>query len=96
MPCWPNALAPGHFPKKTLFEWNALATRDTGGKTPDDLVWETPEGIPVKPLYTAADLEGLELDTLSGFPPFTRGPRATMYAYRPWTIRQSLFVDVRR
>jgi methylmalonyl-CoA mutase len=77
------------FPKKTLADWNALATKDTGGKkTPDDLVWETPEGIPVKPLYTAADLEGLELDVLPGFAPYTRGPRATMYAYRPWTIRQ--------
>ena len=49
----------------------------------------TPEGIAVKPLYTAQDLEKLEsLDTLPGFAPFMRGPRATMYAVRPWTIRQ--------
>ena len=49
----------------------------------------TPEGIPVKPLYTAADLEELEnVDTLPGFAPFMRGPRATMYTGRPWTVRQ--------
>ena len=59
------------------------------GKPADSLVWTTPEGIRVKPLYTAADLEGLEhLDSLPGFPPYLRGPRATMYANRPWTIRQ--------
>ena len=53
------------------------------------LDWTTPEGIVVKPLYTAADLEGLEtLGSLPGFPPFTRGPKATMYAGRPWTVRQ--------
>ena len=59
------------------------------GHAPDDLTWRTPEGIDVKPLYTAADLEGLEhLDALPGFPPFVRGPRASMYAGRPWTLRQ--------
>ncbi|MDF2767132.1 MAG: scpA 2, partial [Rhodospirillales bacterium] len=56
--------------------------------SPDTLVWDTPEGIPVKPLYTADDLAGLELETLPGFAPYTRGPRATMYSHRPWTIRQ--------
>jgi methylmalonyl-CoA mutase len=76
------------FPKKTLADWTALATKDTGGASPDSLVWDTPEGIPVKPLYTADDLAGLELDTLPGFAPYTRGPRATMYSHRPWTIRQ--------
>ncbi|EWY40203.1 methylmalonyl-CoA mutase [Skermanella stibiiresistens SB22] len=76
------------FPKKTLADWTALATKDTGGAAPDTLVWDTPEGIPVKPLYTADDLAGLELDTLPGFAPYTRGPRATMYTHRPWTIRQ--------
>ncbi|HYH22717.1 MAG TPA: methylmalonyl-CoA mutase [Azospirillum sp.] len=77
------------FPKKTLADWQALAAKDIGadGK-PDDLIWHTPEGLDVKPLYTAADLDGIALDTLPGFPPFTRGPRATMYAHRPWTIRQ--------
>ncbi len=56
---------------------------------PDRLIRQTPEGIPVKPLYTAADLEGLEaVDSLPGFDPFLRGVRATMYSNRPWTIRQ--------
>ncbi|HSK38982.1 MAG TPA: methylmalonyl-CoA mutase, partial [Arenibaculum sp.] len=76
------------FPKKTLADWEALATKDTGGRHPDTLAWETPEGIRVKPLYTAADLEAIGAETLPGFPPFVRGPRATMYAQRPWTLRQ--------
>jgi len=69
--------------------WRELASAELKGIDPDTLVWETPEGIPVKPLYTAADLEGLEaVDTLPGVPPFVRGVRATMYANRPWTVRQ--------
>ncbi|QCO17099.1 methylmalonyl-CoA mutase (plasmid) [Azospirillum brasilense] len=77
------------FPKKTQADWQTLATKDLGANgTLDDLVWKTPEGLDVKALYTADDLEGLELDSLPGFPPFTRGPRATMYAVKPWTIRQ--------
>jgi len=77
------------FPKKTLEDWRALASRELKGGDPEDLVWQTPEGISVKPLYTAADLEALEgLDSLPGFPPYLRGPRATMYAQRPWTLRQ--------
>jgi methylmalonyl-CoA mutase len=66
-----------------------LAAKELRGADPDTLVWTTPEGIPVKPLYTAADLEDLEaVGTLPGFEPFLRGVRATMYANRPWTIRQ--------
>jgi methylmalonyl-CoA mutase len=77
------------FPKSSLEAWRALAAKELKGGDPDGLVWQTPEGIPVKPLYTAEDLEGLEgLDTLPGMAPYTRGPRATMYAGRPWTIRQ--------
>ena len=77
------------FPKKTLDEWRAAAERELRGGNPDDLTWRTLEGIDVKPLYTAADLESLEgLDSLPGMPPFRRGPRATMYAARPWTVRQ--------
>ncbi|MEK9971643.1 MAG: methylmalonyl-CoA mutase family protein, partial [Ferrovibrio sp.] len=69
--------------------WAKLAQKELGDKPLTDLVWTTPEGIKVKPLYTAADLEGLEgLDTLPGVDPFTRGVRGTMYANRPWTIRQ--------
>ena len=76
-------------PRKTLDDWHAAAREDLRGADPDRLIWETPEGIRVKPLYTAADLERLEpLDSLPGFAPFLRGPRATMYANRPWTIRQ--------
>ena len=74
---------------QNLEMWRALASKDLKGADPDSLIWSTPEGIPVKPLYTAADLEGLEaVDTLPGLPPFVRGVRATMYAGRPWTIRQ--------
>lgn len=77
------------WPKKTLDDWQALAAKEGKGAGADDLVWQTPEGIAVKPLYTAADLEGLEtVGSLPGFAPFTRGPRATMYAGRPWTLRQ--------
>ncbi len=77
------------FPKKTIADWEALASKDLKGVSPDTLAWETPENIRVKPLYTAADLEGLaDLDSLPGFAPFIRGPRATMYSYRPWTVRQ--------
>ena len=73
----------------TPSNWAELATKQLKGKTPDDLTWHTPEDIPVKPLYTAADLEGLEYtDTLPGISPYIRGPQATMYAARPWTIRQ--------
>jgi methylmalonyl-CoA mutase len=74
---------------KTVQDWQDLAKRELKGGDPADLVWQTPEGIAVKPIYTAADLEGLEtLETLPGFPPYLRGPRATMYANRPWTLRQ--------
>ena len=69
--------------------WTELATKELRGKPLEDLTWKTLEGIEVKPLYTEADLEGL--DHLGGIPgegPFTRGVKATMYAGRPWTIRQ--------
>ena len=72
-----------------LNTWRDLASKELKGADPDSLTWETPEGIAVKPLYTAADLEGLALsDTIPGDFPFLRGPRATMYANRPWTLRQ--------
>ena len=70
-------------------KWTDLATKLLKGKSPDSLDWMTPEGIRVKPLYTAEDLEGMEhVNTLPGLSPFVRGPMATMYAGRPWTIRQ--------
>jgi methylmalonyl-CoA mutase len=75
--------------KKALSDWQERATRELKGRLPDELTWETPEGIPVKPLYTSADLERVQhLGTLPGEAPFIRGPRSTMYAGRPWTIRQ--------
>jgi methylmalonyl-CoA mutase len=75
--------------KPSLNEWQELASKELRGKPLENLTWETPEGIAVKPLYTAADLEGLEhLNSLPGFAPFVRGPKATMYAGRPWTVRQ--------
>jgi methylmalonyl-CoA mutase len=68
--------------------WNELAAKELKGD-PASLVWATPEGIPVQPVYTAADLEGLEqVSTMPGFDPYLRGVRATMYSNRPWTIRQ--------
>ncbi|MCW9003124.1 MAG: methylmalonyl-CoA mutase, partial [Rhodospirillales bacterium] len=76
-------------PERTLTDWREAVEKDLKGRAADTLDWETPEGITVKPLYTAEDLEGLEhIDSLPGFAPFVRGPRATMYANRPWTIRQ--------
>ncbi|HEY5700643.1 MAG TPA: methylmalonyl-CoA mutase [Gammaproteobacteria bacterium] len=77
------------FSKKSLSDWRAAAEKELGNQSLEELVWQTPEGIAVKPLYTAEDLDGLaHLDALPGFPPFVRGPRATMYAYKPWTLRQ--------
>ncbi len=77
------------FPEKTLRDWLEAAEKELGGKSVATLSWQTLEGIAVKPLYTAEDLERLEsLGSLPGFPPFTRGVRATMYANRPWTLRQ--------
>jgi methylmalonyl-CoA mutase len=77
------------FPKPDLAAWAALAAKELKGAAPDTLTRLRPEGLAVKPLYTEADLEGLEQQgSLPGFAPFLRGPRATMYANRPWTIRQ--------
>ena len=76
-------------PRPTLQDWATQATQELRGQPLESIHWATPEGIELKPLYTAADLEALEqVDTLPGFFPFIRGPRATMYANRPWTIRQ--------
>ena len=73
----------------TLEQWQAAARKSAPGGDLDALNWHTPDGITVKPLYTADDLQGLaHADTLPGFAPYLRGPQATMYAVRPWTIRQ--------
>ena len=70
-------------------KWKDLATKELRGKPLESLDWKTPEGIAVKPLYTTEDLKKMEhLDSMPGLEPYLRGPRATMYAGRPWTIRQ--------
>ena len=72
-----------------LQQWQALAAKELKGASPESLTWHTLEGIAVKPLYTEEDVAGLDhLGTIPGAAPFTRGVRATMYAGRPWTIRQ--------
>ncbi len=80
------------FTPATLAQWQKAAAKSAPGGDVAALDWTTPEGIRVKPLYTAADTAALvqpELaDTLPGFAPYIRGPQATMYAVRPWTIRQ--------
>ncbi len=73
----------------SLEDWRALAQKQLKGRSPDELTWNTAEGIDVKPLYTREDVENLpHVDSLPGMEPFLRGPQATMYAGRPWTIRQ--------
>ena len=77
------------FQPATLTLWQKAAAKSAPGGDVQGLNWTTPEGLVVKPLYTAADIAGLPYtDTLPGFEPFIRGPQATMYAVRPWTIRQ--------
>jgi methylmalonyl-CoA mutase len=72
-----------------LQKWKDLATKQLRGKSLDALDWDTPEGILVNPLYTAQDVAGMpHVNTLPGIAPYVRGPMATMYAGRPWTIRQ--------
>lgn len=67
--------------------WANLARKQLKGKNPEDLIWKTPEGISIKPVYTQADTAEVK-DELPGVHPYTRGPYPTMYTYRPWTIRQ--------
>lgn len=73
---------------KTKRDWIDLATKDLKGKDPKVLDWETLEGITIKPLYTGEDVPAEAAGEIPGFAPFTRGVRSTMYAGRPWTIRQ--------
>ncbi len=77
------------FEKKTISDWETQAKKEKKTDNLSNFKWDTPEGISVKPLYTAADTANLETaDTLPGLAPFVRGPMATMYAGRPWTVRQ--------
>jgi methylmalonyl-CoA mutase len=78
-----------HTKRPTAAEWEAAVARLLEGKPLSTLNWTTPEGLSVKPLYTAADIQGLPaIDSLPGFEPYVRGPQPTMYCGRPWTIRQ--------
>ena len=75
--------------KSNKKDWEKKVAEELNGEPIDSLIWETLEGIDVKPLYTADDLEEIShLDSFPGLPPYLRGPRATMYAKRPWTVRQ--------
>ena len=77
------------FDSNNLDAWEKAAAKHSPGGDVKNLNWNTPEGLAVKPLYTKADVEGLEFaDTLPGFAPYLRGPQPTMYAVKPWTIRQ--------
>ena len=77
------------FDSNNLDAWEKSAAKHSPGGDASNLNWKTPEGLAVKPLYTKADVEGLEFaDTLPGFAPYLRGPQPTMYAVKPWTIRQ--------
>ena len=83
-----NAINP-QFANASLDAWAKAAAKSAPGGALDALNWHTPDGITVKPLYTAADTQDLPYaNTLPGFEPYLRGPQATMYAVRPWTIRQ--------
>ena len=73
----------------SMKDWEKQASSELDGGASSSIHWKTAEGIEIKPLYTAEDLEKFGYtESLSGFSPFTRGPRSTMYAGRPWTIRQ--------
>ena len=75
--------------KDRLEKWKFLAEKELKDKSIDSLNWETPEDINIKPLYTENDLKKLDhLNELPGLDNYSRGPRATMYAGRPWTLRQ--------
>ena len=85
----PASSAPDNFKPATLADWAKAAAKSAPGGNVDALNWRTPDGIAVKPLYTADDVKDLpHTHTLPGFEPYLRGPQATMYAVRPWTIRQ--------
>ncbi|MDO8713216.1 MAG: methylmalonyl-CoA mutase [Polynucleobacter sp.] len=80
---WPDV------PESTLDAWKKSAQKSAPNGDVDKLGWQTPDGIHLKALYTAEDIEGLQYThSLPGFEPFVRGPQATMYSVRPWTIRQ--------
>ncbi len=89
IPAMNDPIKPDEFKSASLADWAKAAAKSAPGGNVDALNWQTPDGIAVKPLYTAEDLKDLpHTNTMPGFEPFIRGPQATMYAVRPWTIRQ--------
>ena len=76
------------FDKKSINDWQMLAQKELRDRPLDELAWDTPEDIKVKPIYTKSDVDEALADQMPGFAPYTRGVRASMYAGRPWTIRQ--------
>jgi methylmalonyl-CoA mutase len=85
----PANSSPDNFKTASLADWQKAAAKSAPGGNVDALNWHTPDGIAVKPLYTAEDVKDLpHTNTLPGFEPYLRGPQATMYAVRQWTIRQ--------
>lgn len=85
--CLLHTSVPCQDPDQLHPEWASLAKKQLKGKNPEDLIWHTPEGLDIKPVYTQGDSDGRR-DELPGVFPFTRGPYPTMYTFRPWTIRQ--------
>ena len=84
-----NPASEPEFKPASIAQWAQAAAKSAPGGDVDALNWQTPDGISVKPLYTAEDVKDLPFaNTMPGFEPFIRGPQATMYAVRPWTIRQ--------
>lgn len=84
-----NPASDPEFKPASIAQWAQAAAKSAPGGDVDALNWQTPDGISVKPLYTAEDVKDLPFtNTMPGFEPFIRGPQATMYAVRPWTIRQ--------
>jgi methylmalonyl-CoA mutase len=87
--CWLNPETKDNEMTSKKDAWRDIAEVELRGRSVDDLTWNTPEGIEVQPIYTQDDLDGVEhLGSLPGNAPFVRGVKATMYAGRPWTIRQ--------
>ena len=85
----PSASSWPEVPESNLDAWNKSVQKSAPNGDPEKLGWNTPDGIHIKALYTAADTQDLNYtNTLPGFEPYLRGPQATMYSVRPWTLRQ--------
>ena len=85
---WSAKAPPSDIDAQFPADWKTVVDKETKGRGPSSLVKESPEGICIKPIYTSADTEHLEEPSPSGVFPYTRGPYASMYTQRPWTVRQ--------